>query len=96
MWYKGVSFSSAQCALIYLVDSAGTRTTTDHFSELNCDFSLPIFYNDCRYGPMHVQEAVETLKAAQYWSTDDGVENWIINNIRISQTTDGLVRYLAA
>ncbi|RZF39829.1 hypothetical protein LSTR_LSTR000477 [Laodelphax striatellus] len=92
MWYKGVSFSSAQCALIYLVDSAGTRTTTDHFSELNCDFSLPIFYNDCRYGPMHVQEAVETLKAAQYWSTDDGVENWIINNIRISQTTDGLVR----
>ncbi|XP_075210361.1 wurstfest [Lycorma delicatula] len=92
MWYKGVSFTSEQCALVYLVDSAGTRTTTDTFSDMNYDFSLPIFYNDCRHGPLHVQEAVDTLRAAQYWTTDEGIENWIINNIRISQTPDGLVR----
>lgn len=44
MWYKGVSFTSDQCALVYLVDSAGTRTTTDSFSDLNGDFSLGVFY----------------------------------------------------
>lgn len=44
MWYKGVSFTSDQCALVYLVDSAGTRTTTDTFSDLNGDFSLGVFY----------------------------------------------------
>lgn len=44
MWYKGVSFTSDQCALVYLVDSAGTRTTTDTFSDLSGDFSLSVFY----------------------------------------------------
>lgn len=35
MWYKGVSFTSEQCALVYLVDAAGTRTTTDSFSDMS-------------------------------------------------------------
>lgn len=35
MWYKGVSFTSEQCALVYLVDTAGTRTTTDSFSDMS-------------------------------------------------------------
>ena len=35
MWYKGVSFTSEQCTLVYLVDAAGTRSTTDTFSDLN-------------------------------------------------------------
>lgn len=47
MWYKGVSFSSDQCALVYLVDSAGTRTTTDVFTDLTGDITLDVFY---KYG----------------------------------------------
>ena len=39
-----------------------------------------------------VNEAVGFLQATNYWYTDDGTENWIINNVRISQTADGLVR----
>ncbi|XP_044735291.1 uncharacterized protein LOC123297613 isoform X2 [Chrysoperla carnea] len=92
MWYKGVSFTSDQCALVYLVDSAGTRTTTDTFSDLSQDFSLSIFYNESRHGPQFVQEAMSVLQSSQYWITEDGTENWIINNVRISQTSDGLVR----
>lgn len=112
MWYKGVSFTSEQCALVYLVDAAGTRTTTDTFSDMTQvktkiflhlkrilrpsnllqDFSLNIFYTDSRHGPSFAQEAASILAAAQYWVTDEGVENWIINNVRISQTPDGLVR----
>ncbi|KAK0175631.1 hypothetical protein PV327_009367 [Microctonus hyperodae] len=92
MWYKGVSFTSEQCALVYLVDAAGTRTTTDSFSDMSQDFSLSVFYSESRHGPACLQEATTALGAAQYWSTDEGVENWIINNVRVSQTQDGLVR----
>ncbi|KAG7210406.1 hypothetical protein KM043_011938 [Ampulex compressa] len=92
MWYKGVSFTSEQCALVYLVDTAGTRTTTDSFSDMSQDFSLSVFYSGSRHGPACLQEALATLTAAQYWLTDEGVENWIINNVRVSQTPDGLVR----
>lgn len=44
MWYKGVSFTSDQCALVYLVDAVGTRTVTDSFSDMSQDFSLGVFY----------------------------------------------------
>jgi hypothetical protein len=92
MWYKGVSFTSEQCPLVYLVDAAGTRTTSDNFSDLSQDFSLSVFYNESRYGPAYIQEALSILQAAKYWITDESRENWVINNVRISQTPDGLVR----
>lgn len=44
MWYKGVSFTAEQCALVYLVDAAGTRTTTDTFLDMSQDFTLNVFY----------------------------------------------------
>lgn len=95
MWYKGVSFTSEQCALVYLVDAAGTRTTTDSFSDMSQDFSLSVFYSDSpsvRNKSTYHQEVTAILSGSQYWITDEGVENWIINNIRISQTPDGLVK----
>ncbi|KAF5303287.1 hypothetical protein FQA39_LY10026 [Lamprigera yunnana] len=98
MWYKGVSFTSDQCALVYLVDSAGTRTTTDSFSDLTQDFSVNVFYSDSphlnsgTYGSQNISDAITILQGSNFWITEDGTENWIINNIRISQTSDGLVR----
>ncbi|XP_018318579.1 uncharacterized protein LOC108732336 isoform X2 [Agrilus planipennis] len=98
MWYKGVSFTSDQCALVYLVDSAGTRTTTDTFLDLSGDFSLNVFYGEghhfdpANYGPHNINEAIAVLQESNYWNTDDGTDNWMINGIRISQTADGLVR----
>ncbi|KAG8039465.1 hypothetical protein G9C98_008108 [Cotesia typhae] len=65
MWYKGVSFTSEQCALVYLVDAAGTRTTTDSFSDMSQDFSLGVFYAESRHGPACLQEAAAALSAAQ-------------------------------
>jgi hypothetical protein len=92
MWYKGVSFTSEQCALVYLVDAGGTRTTIENFPNISQDLSLSVFYNDSRHGPSHVQEAISILQRAKYWITDEGLENWKINNVLISQTRDGLVR----
>lgn len=48
--------------------------------------------SESRHGQNHVQEAMNLLQTAHYWMTDDGTDNWIINNVRISQTCDGLVR----
>lgn len=92
MWYKGVSFTSEKCALVYLVDAAGTRSTADSFFEMTQDFSLPVFYTGSRRGPACLQEVIAILQSGQYWVTDEGIQNWIINGIRISQTEDGLVR----
>ncbi|XP_013147274.1 PREDICTED: uncharacterized protein LOC106110108 [Papilio polytes] len=92
MWYKGVSFTAEQCALVYLVDAAGTRTTTDTFLDMSQDFTLNVFYNESGHGPSYVNKALSLLQAMQYWLTDDGIDNWIINNVRVSQTADGLVR----
>lgn len=93
MWYKGVSFTCEKCALVYLVDSAGTRTTTDSFSDMSQDISLSVFYNESRHGVGYQQEAMHLLQNAQYFVDEKKVQNWIINNVRISQTPDGLLRY---
>ena len=92
MWHKGVSFSADTCALVYLVDQAGTRTTTDSFSDMNGDFSVPIFLGESRYGPETIQECIGQLQKMNYWVSEDGIENWVINGIRVSQTADGMVR----
>lgn len=44
MWYKGVSFTSENCALTYLVDAAGTRTTSDSFTDMSKDYTIAVFY----------------------------------------------------
>lgn len=98
MWYKGVSFTSDHCALVYLVDSAGTRTTTDCFTDLSVDFSLTVFYNDYHFTEVTsrssspIADAIAHIQSANYWMTEEGTENWTINGVRISQTSDGLVR----
>jgi len=92
MWYKGVSFTSEQSALVYMVDAAGTRTTCDRFSNMNEDFSMSVFCDGSCYGPHYIQQAISILQGSRYWISDRGTENFLINNIRVSQTSDGLVR----
>lgn len=92
MWYKGVSFTSENCALIYLVDTAGTRTTTDSFSDMSKDYTISVFLNDSRHGSIYAEEALATLQNSSYWCNDDGTEVFDINGFRITQTADGLVK----
>uniref|UniRef100_A0A1B0CYJ7 Uncharacterized protein n=1 Tax=Phlebotomus papatasi TaxID=29031 RepID=A0A1B0CYJ7_PHLPP len=92
MWLKGVSFTSQNCALVYLVDSAGTRTTTDSFTDMSQDFTKVLFYRDTRYGEEFVEEVLQVLRAASWWSNEDGCDMFDVNGFRISQTPDGLVK----
>ncbi|XP_033255288.1 uncharacterized protein LOC117194936 isoform X2 [Drosophila miranda] len=92
MWYKGVSFTSEACALIYLVDTAGTRTTTDTFTDLTKDYTLAVFYNDSRHGPSYMAEAHDVIANSAYTCSEDGTEIYDINGFRITQAADGLVK----
>jgi hypothetical protein len=92
MWYKGVSFTSERCALTYMVDAAGTRTTCDRFLDLRQDYLMSVFYGDLCYGPYYIQEAISILQGIRYWINDKGTEIFLINNVRVSQTCDGMVR----
>ncbi|XP_064542695.1 uncharacterized protein LOC135431472 isoform X2 [Drosophila montana] len=92
MWYKGVSFTSESCALIYLVDTAGTRTTTDTFTDLTKDYTLAVFYDDSRHGPSFVPDAQEVIAKSSYSCAADGTEMYDINGFRIIQAADGLVK----
>ncbi|EDX07802.1 uncharacterized protein LOC6735244 [Drosophila simulans] len=92
MWYKGVSFTSESCALIYLVDTAGTRTTTDTFTDLTKDYTLAVFYDDSRHGPSFVSDAHEVIANSTYNCAEDGTEVYDINGFRITQAADGLVK----
>ncbi|XP_075168962.1 wurstfest [Haematobia irritans] len=92
IWYKGISFTAENCALIYLVDTAGTRTTTDTFTDLTKDYTLTVFYENARLGPIHRQEALDIIQNSTYSCNEDGTETYEINGFRISQTADGLAK----
>ncbi|KAH8269474.1 hypothetical protein KR018_003868 [Drosophila ironensis] len=92
MWYKGVSFTSESCALIYLVDTAGTRTTTDTFTDLTKDYTLAVFYDDSRHGPSFLADAHDVIANSTYNCAEDGTEVYDINGFRITQAADGLVK----
>ena len=34
IWPRGISFTASNCAIVYLVDQAGTRSTSDQFHDL--------------------------------------------------------------
>lgn len=44
MWFKGISFSSKNCPLVYLVDAAGVRSTVDRFPEILEENASEVFY----------------------------------------------------
>ncbi|XP_043644361.1 uncharacterized protein LOC122613977 isoform X1 [Drosophila teissieri] len=92
MWYKGVSFTSESCALIYLVDTAGTHTTTDTFTDLTKDYTLAVFYDDSRHGPSFMSDAHDVIANSTYNCAEDGTEVYDINGFRITQAADGLVK----
>lgn len=96
MWYKGVSFTSESCALIYLVDTAGTRTTTDTFTDLTKDYTLAVFYDDSRHGAKYMSEAADVIRSSTYTCNEDGSEVYDINGFRITQAQDGLVKLTRA
>jgi len=97
VWPRGVSFTSNNCALVYLVDAAGARSTTDTFHDLYADnISETVFSRSTQVASCHYQSVIEKCKfdlnEAEYWRNSDiEPDCWVINGVQIKQTHDGLV-----
>jgi len=91
---RGVSFTANNCALVYLLDEAGARSTSDIFFDLHasqiCDTLFLESTRNC--GDLTaVERCVGQLEAAQCWTDERRVATWSIQGLRVQQTEDGLV-----
>ena len=62
IWPRGISFTASNCAIVYLVDQAGTRSTSDQFHDLYSEDS-----SECKHifyfiTPLHVVEDIVFLQ----------------------------------
>ena len=91
---RGISFTANNMALVYLLDEAGARSTSDMFHDLYATNIVDtLFGESCpkEDSEAAVQESIRTLDEAQYWRTEAGVDSWIFKDVFIQQTMDGLV-----
>lgn len=93
MWEKGISLTADGCALIYLVDQAGTRTTSDAVNkDYRSEYSWRLFSTSTRIGPEYFAEADMMAKNYHFFTQTDGSQVFDICGFRVSQTPDGMVR----
>ena len=99
MWSHGISFTANNYALVYLVDQAGARSTTDTFHDLYAsNIADSVFLKSCEQyyysgeSMSPVERSISDLEAADYWRTEGtDLDCWVINSVSIKQTHDGLV-----
>ncbi|XP_058123613.1 uncharacterized protein LOC131294797 [Anopheles ziemanni] len=97
MWHKGISFTSDRCALIYLVDAAGTRTTSETITmDLEADYVNQVFYNGAACSTQTMAELSLLQRHASYHLTGDGGLVYQIHGYRITQANDGQVKLVNA
>ncbi|XP_050096335.1 uncharacterized protein LOC126578106 [Anopheles aquasalis] len=93
MWSKGISLTSEGCALIYLVDSAGTRTTSDMLNmDLHTDYVQQVFYNGIVCGTQQLAALSQIVQSSSFQLGDDSSIQYHVNGFRIGQSGDGLVK----
>lgn len=93
MWDKGISLTADGCALIYLVDTAGTRTTSDAVNkDTNFEYCWQVFAANDRIGSQYYIEAEAATKNYHFFTQDDGTQVFDILGYRVSQTQDGMIR----
>jgi hypothetical protein len=72
MCWRGVTFTSLNRSLIYLVDNSGCKTTTERFRKLNYDFTSDIFHSNALSGEYARQRAFADVLRGNYESSEDG------------------------
>jgi len=89
---RGLSFTANNMALVYLLDEAGARSTSDTFHDLHAtDIADTLFKDSLGRQVDGVTTSIRQLDMARYWRTRDNVDCWIIGQIFIQQMEDGLV-----
>jgi len=89
---RGISFTANNMALVYLLDEAGARSTSDMFHDLYAtQIADTLFMESCEREGQAVTTSIQQLDKARYWRTQGSVECWVIGPVFIQQTEDGLV-----
>jgi hypothetical protein len=89
---RGISFTANNMALVYLLDEAGARSTSDMFHDLYATQIADTLFNEsCQRNGVVVSTSIQQLDKARYWRTDGGVDCWVIENVYVQQTEDGFV-----
>ena len=89
---RGVSFTANNMALVYLLDEAGARSTSDMFHDLYAtEISCKLFDQSLNQGNEAISNCIYLLENAQYWRTAEEVDCWIFGQLFIKQTQDGMV-----
>eukprot|EP00092_Neocalanus_flemingeri_P025184 GFUD01027310.1.p1 GENE.GFUD01027310.1~~GFUD01027310.1.p1 ORF type:complete len:379 (+),score=85.31 GFUD01027310.1:31-1167(+) len=89
---RGISFTANNMALVYLLDEAGARSTSDMFHDLYATQIVDtLFMESCQKEGQSVTTSIRQLDMARYWRTEAGVDCWVIGHVFIQQTEDGLV-----
>jgi len=89
---RGISFTANNMALVYLLDEAGARSTTDMFHDLHAtEIAETLFTESIGRQVDGITESIRLLDDTLYWRTNDNIECWKVGPIFIQQTDDGLV-----
>ena len=74
IWPKGTSFTATTCALVYLLDEAGLRTTTDIFHDLWASDIVDSLWEQELWSEsvnvattVRMRECREMLEGASHW-----------------------------
>jgi len=87
-----LSFTADNYALVYSLDSAGPRSTTDVFHDLLADNIVDtMFHESCLAQHSSMAVSREQMYESQYWRTPEDVNCWIFGPIFIQQFSDGMV-----
>ena len=91
---KGVSFTANNMALVYLLDEAGARSTSDMFHDLHASHIVNTLFSEVakiRNWEGGAVLGVEMLEKAQYWRDVRNCDRWRFGEVEVAQTRDGLV-----
>jgi len=89
---RGISFTANNMALVYLLDEAGARSTSDMFHDLYAtQITEMLFTESCSKQVDGVTNSIRQLDGARYWRTDNNIDCWVVGLIFIQQMEDGLV-----
>jgi len=91
---KGVSFTANNMALVYLLDDAGARSTSDMFHDLHASHIVNTLFTEvARLSNWEggAMLGVEMLETAQYWRDNRSCDRWVFGDVEVTQTRDGLV-----
>jgi len=95
IWPKGISFTATAFALVYLLDEAGLRTTSDVFHDLGASDIVDSLWEEevwsrCMF-TSGIREGKEMLEGIRRWRSG-AMDCWEVAGIRVEQGEDGLVR----